>query len=103
MVAVLVVRDAAVHVLHPDPAFMPLAPGSPIVATIGFTAVAIFVFVGLASYPNPVRTWRRVAAIAFVLSFVPNVLLASSHIMGGDWPKACALMTMHIASLRLVY
>jgi hypothetical protein len=94
--AVLAVREAAVRVLHPDPAFTPLASDSPIVATIGFTAVAIYVFVGMASYPNPVRTWRRVAALALVLSFVPNVWLASSHIMGGDWPKACALMTMHI-------
>ena len=94
--AVLVVREAAVRMLHPDPAFTPLAAGSSLVATIGFTAIAIYVFTGMASYPNPVRTWRRVAAIALVMSFVPNVLLASSHIMGGDWPKACALMAMHI-------
>jgi hypothetical protein len=70
--------------------------GSPIVATIAFTAMGIYILVEMASYPNTVRTWRRVAALALVLSSVPNVLLANSHIMVGDWPKACALMTMHV-------
>jgi uncharacterized membrane protein len=96
VVAALAVREVAVRVLHPDPAFTPLSLGSPIVATIGFTGVAIYVFVGMVSYPNPVRTWRRVSAVALILSFVPCVLLAISHIMGGRWPEACALMTMHV-------
>ena len=97
VVAVLAVREVAVRVLHPDPAFTPLTVASPIVGTIVFTMVAIYVFLGMVSYPNPVRTWRRVAAVALVLSFVPNVLMGTSHIMGGDWPEACALMTMHVA------
>jgi hypothetical protein len=95
--AVLVLRQVAVRVLHPDPAFTPLSPGSPIVATIGCTVLAIYVFVGMVSYPNPVRTWRRVSAVVLILSFVPCVLLAISHIMGGGWPEACALMMMHVA------
>jgi uncharacterized membrane protein len=94
--AVLAVREVAVQVLRPDPAFTPLTLGSPIVGTIGLTMVAIYVFVGTVSYPNPVRTWRRVAAAALVLSFVPCVLLAISHLMGGGWPEACALMAMHV-------
>jgi len=96
VVAVLAVREVAVRVLHPDPAFTPLTPGSPIVGTIVCTMIAIYVFVGLVSYPNPVRTWRRVAAVVLILSFVPNVLLAISHIMGAGWPEAFALMTMHV-------
>ena len=96
VVAVLAVRDVAVRVLHPDPAFTPLSLGSPIVAAIGCTVVAIYVFVGMVSYPNAVRTWRRVSAVVLILSFVPCVLLAISHIMGGGWPEACALMTMHV-------
>jgi hypothetical protein len=96
VVAVLAVREVAVWVLHPDPAFTPLSIGSPIVATIAFTTMAIYVFVGVMSYPNPVRTWRRVAGLVLILSFVPNVLLAISHLMGGNWPEACALMTMHV-------
>ena len=94
--AVLAVREVAVQVLHPDPAFTPLAPGPPIVGTIGCTAMAIYVFLGMVSYPNPVRTWRRVATAVLVLSFVPNVILPISHIMGEGWPEAWALMTMHV-------
>ena len=96
VVAVLAVREVAVRVLHPDPTFTPLSLGSPIVATVVCTAMAVYVFVGMVSYPNPIRTWRRVAAIALILSFVPNLLLAISHTMGGGWPEACALMTMHV-------
>ena len=98
VVAVLVVREVGVRVLHPDPAFTPLSLGSPIVATIGGTVVAIYVFVGMVTYPNPVRAWRRVSAVVLILSFLPCVLLAVSHIMGGAWPEACALMTMHVAA-----
>ena len=96
MAAVLAVRAVAVRVLHPDPAFTPLSLGSPIVATVVCTAMAIYVFVGMVSYPNPARTWRRVSAIVLILSFVPCVPMAISHIMGGGWPEACALMTMHV-------
>ena len=95
VLAVLAVREVAVRVLHPDPAFTPLSLGSPVVATIGCTGMAIYVFVGMVSYPNVVRTWRRVSAVILILSFVPCVLLAITHIMGGGWPEACALMTMH--------
>ena len=96
VVAVLAVREVAVRVLHPDPAFTPLSLGSPIVATIGCTVVSIYVFVGMVSYPNPVRTWRRTSTVVVILSFAPCLLLAISHIMGGGWPEACGLMTMHV-------
>lgn len=96
VIAVLGVREVTVRVLHPDPRFTPLSLGSPIVATIVCTMIAIYVFVGIGSYPNPVRTWRRVSAVVLVLSFMPYVLLAISHVMGGGWPEACALMAMHV-------
>ena len=96
VVAVLAVRELAVRVLHPDPAFTPLSLGSLVVGTIGCTMMAIYVFVGMMSYSNPVRTWRRVSAVVLILSFLPCVFLAISHIMGGGWPEACALMTMHV-------
>ena len=96
VVAVLAVREMAGRVLHPDPAFTPLSLGSPVVGTIGLTMMAIYVFVGMMSYPNPVRTWRRVSAVVLMLSFLPCVLLAISHIMGGGWPEACVLMMMHV-------
>ncbi|SPE39270.1 membrane hypothetical protein [Candidatus Sulfopaludibacter sp. SbA3] len=97
VVAVLAVREVAVRALHPDPGFTPLTPGAPIVGTIACTTMAIYVFVGVMSYPNPVRTWRRAATVVLLLSFLPNVVFAIAHIMGTRWPEACALMTMHAA------
>ena len=96
VIAVLAVREVAVRILHPDPAFTPLSLGSPIIATIVCTVMAIYIFVGLASYPNPVRTWRRTSAVVLILSFAPCVLLAVAHLMGGGWPEAFALMAMHV-------
>ena len=96
LVGVVAVREVAVRMLHPDPAFTPLSLGSPIVATIVCTMMAIYIFVGIASYPNQVHTWRRASAMILILSFGPCVLLAISHIMGRGWPEAFALMTMHV-------
>jgi hypothetical protein len=96
VVAVLAVREVAIRILHPNPAFTPLSLGSPIIATIVCTSMAIYVFVGMASDPNPVRKWRRVSAVVLILSLVPCLLLAISHIMGGGWPEAFALMAMHV-------
>jgi hypothetical protein len=95
--AVLAIREVAVWILRPDPAFTPLSLGSPIVATVVCTTMAIYVFAGIASYSNPVRAWRRTSAVVLILSFAPCVLMAVSHIMGGGWPEAFALMTMHVA------
>lgn len=96
VVAVLVVREIAVRVLHPTPAFAPLTLAPPVVDTILCTVVAIFVFIKVMFGPNPLRTWRLVATVVLILSFAPDVLLATSHNMGATWPEACALMTMHI-------
>ena len=96
VVGVLTVREVAVRIVHPDPAFTPLSLGSPLVATLICTMIAIYVFIGMASYPNPVRTWRRSSAVVVVLSFAPCLLFPISHLMGGGWPEALALMTMHV-------
>lgn len=96
VVAVLAVRELALRVLHPDPGFEPLNLAPPIVDAVLCTVVAIFVFVTIAFYPNPVQTWRRVATLVLILSFIPDVLLATSHGMGGGWPEAGVLMMMHV-------
>lgn len=96
VIAVLAVRAAAVRILHPNPSFVPLAVGPPIVDTIFCVIVAIFVFLKISSHPNGVRLWRYVATAVLVLSFIPDALLAISRNMDGGWPEACALMIMHI-------
>ena len=83
--AVLAVREIAVRVLLPNPAFLPLTVAPPIVDTILCTLVAIFCFHKIMVGPNPIRTLRRIATIVLVLSFTPNVLLATSCDMGGGW------------------
>jgi len=57
---------------------------------------AILVFAMIVFSPDSVRTYRRVAAGALFLSFVPDVLLATSHDMGGGWSEALFLMIMHV-------
>jgi len=92
VIAVLAVREAAVRLIHPAPGFAPLTVGPPIFDTILGCLGAIFVFASLDS----VRTYRRVAAVVLVVSFAPDVLLATSHEMGGGWPEAYFLMAMHV-------
>ena len=96
VVAVLAVREVAIRVVHPAPGFMPLTPGPPVLDTILGCLGAIVVFAMIVYYPDSVRTYRRVAAGALFLSFVPDVLLAISHDMGGGWAKALFLMIMHV-------
>jgi hypothetical protein len=92
VIAVLAVREVAIRMIHPAPGFMPLTIGPPILDTILGCLGAILVFASLES----VRRYRRVAAVVLVLSFGPDVLLATSHGMGGGWPEAFFLMMMHV-------
>jgi hypothetical protein len=96
ILAVMGVRAVAVRILHPDPAFLPLTVEPPIMDTIMGAVAAIFAFIMIASYPNPARIYRRVAGVALIVSFVPDVILAESRAMGGGWPEAYALMIMHV-------
>jgi hypothetical protein len=97
LIPVLVVREVAVRVLHPKPRFAPLTLGPPVLDTVVCVIVAIFVFVKIAPDSGGVWPWRLVATLVLVLSFIPDVLLARSHEMGGGWPEAYALMIMHVA------
>jgi hypothetical protein len=92
VIAVLAVRQVAIRMIHPAPGFAPLTIGPPIFDTILGCLGAILVFASMAS----VRAYRRVAAVVLVLSFAPDVLLATSREMGGGWPEAFFLMIMHV-------
>jgi hypothetical protein len=96
VIAVLAVREVAVRVIHPKPAFAPLTLAPPILDTTIGCLGAIFVFVSMVFYEDSVRRYRRVAAVVLVLSFIPDVMLATSHEMGGGWPESCFLMIMHV-------
>lgn len=94
--AVLVVRQVAIRVVHPSPRFVPLTPVPPVLDTILGCVGAILVFVMVVFYPESARTYRRIAAGVLFLSLIPDVLLATSHDMGGGWPEASFLMIMHV-------
>jgi hypothetical protein len=96
VIAVLAVREVAVRVVHPAPGFAPLTPDPPILDTILGCLGAILVFAMMVDSPDSVRSYRRVAAGVLVLSFIPDVLLATSHDMGGGWPEALSLIIMHV-------
>ena len=96
VVAVLAVREVAIRVVHPPPGFLPLTPFPPIIDTFLGCVGAILVFAAMVDSPDSVRRYRRVAAGVLVLSFIPDVLLASSQDMGGGWPEAFFLMIMHV-------
>ena len=96
VIAVLAVRGVAIRVVHPAPGFLPLTPSPPILDTFLGCVGAILVFAMMVDSPDTVRRYRRVAAGVLVLSFIPDVLLATSHDMGGGWPEALFLMIMHV-------
>src|ERR1700749_3374692 len=86
--AVLAVREVAIRAVHPSPGFLPLTPGPPILDTILGCLGAILVFAMMVFSPESVRTGRWVAVGVLLLSFIPDVLLATSHDMGGGWPES---------------
>lgn len=94
---VLTVREVAIRVVHPVSRFLPLTPGPEIIDTTLGCVGAIFVFAMMVDSPDAVRRYHWVAVGVLVLSFIPDVLLATSHEMGGGWPEAVFLMIMHVA------
>jgi len=96
VLAVLAVREVAIRVVHPAATFAPLTISPPILDTVLGCLGAIVVFAATVSSPDSVGRYRRIAAAVLVLSFIPDILLATSHDMGGGWPEALFLMIMHV-------
>ena len=96
--AVLFIRVVAVAFLKPDSSFLPLTAETPVVDTVISSACAVLVFRALGRYSlEPVREFHGLAWKVLVVSFGPDILLATQHWFGGGWPEAVALMFMHIA------
>jgi hypothetical protein len=71
----------------------------PIIDTVVLVSAAVFVFSFVATMAsNPVPTFRFIAVVVLVLSFVPDVLLAVRHSFGGGWLEALVLMSMHVVA-----
>jgi uncharacterized membrane protein YhaH (DUF805 family) len=59
---------------------------------------AVFVFWQIGWYSaQPIRVYRWVAAVVLLVSFAPDVAIATRQLGGAGWPEAFALMSMHVA------
>jgi hypothetical protein len=69
----------------------------PAVFTVVLVSCAVLVFAVIYREAiNPFRTYRRVALVALVVSFVPDVFAAVMSLFG--WPLAVIYMIMHVAA-----
>ena len=99
IIGVLIVRTAAVGILHPEPQPMSLGWGAPIGFTLILVSGAVGVFALIARFAkNPIRTYQIIALVVLLLSLLPDIAYAGSSITGASWPVAISLMTMHIVA-----
>ena len=99
IIGVLIVRTIARMILQP-----PYAPGLamialPIVLTLILCAVAVFVFALVGRFARkPVRTYLIISIIFLLISFLPDIAVASAPFPGAGWPYAITLMIMHVVA-----
>src|SRR5262245_35907001 len=101
VLAVSIVQLIVVRILTPLPRFSEavLSSREPAIVTAVLVSAAVLVFaacVRLAA--DPVRTYRRIAFGALLISCVPNVAIAILLRPAADWPSMIALMAMHVAA-----
>jgi uncharacterized protein DUF6069 len=99
IIGVLIVRAVAVTVLQP-----PYAPGLamimlPIMLTLILCTGAVLVFALIGRFAkNPVRTYIIISSIFLVISFLPDIAVASAPFPGAGWHYATTLMIMHVVA-----
>jgi membrane-associated HD superfamily phosphohydrolase len=98
VLAVLIVQRVSLAILGPIPRFSAavLESNEPAIVTTVLVAAAVVLFAALGNASmTPVRTFKRLALVVLLVSFVPNVAMAVS---GAGWPPMIALMAMHVAA-----
>jgi len=99
IIGVLIVRAIAMLILHP-----PYAPGLamimlPIVLTLILCTGAVIVFALVGRFAkNPVRTYIIISAVFLVVSFLPDIAVASAPFPGAGWAYSITLMIMHVVA-----
>ena len=99
IIGVLIVRAIAMLILQP-----PYAPGLamamvPIVLTVVLCTGAVIVFALVGRFAkNPVRTYIIISSVFLVISFLPDVAVASAPFPGAGWPYSITLMIMHVVA-----
>jgi hypothetical protein len=100
LAAVLIVRIAAFALVELNGDYPPLTPTGLSIFTAFFVSLAVFVFAIVARMsPTPIQTYRRIALVALVLSFIPDLFLPGQEGQpGATWAAAIVLMVMHVAA-----
>lgn len=108
ILAVLAVRWVAVSLVDVPPEFQPLALPSAAIfftAVLGTGAVIVFAVVRRAA-GRPVRTFRWIAAVALLLSFLPDAWLlsegAAEAFPGATPATVVALMVLHVVAAAVI-
>ena len=99
IVGVLIVRAIAVAILP-----LPHGPGLtilmlPIMLTVILCTSGVVVFALVGRFAkNPVRTYIIIASVFLLISFLPDIGVASAPFPGAGWHYAITLMIMHITA-----
>jgi hypothetical protein len=90
----------AVTLLNPDPGFIPLTVPVPAVFTLAGVLGAVAVYAALVRFARkPVEQFRKVAMIALVASFVPDILmLLTGFNPGTTLANVVVLIVMHVVA-----
>ena len=99
IVGVLIVRAIAVAILP-----LPHGPGLtilmlPIMLTVILCTGGVVVFALVGHFAkNPVRTYIIIASVFLLISFLPDIGVASAPFPGAGWHYAITLMIMHVVA-----
>jgi hypothetical protein len=99
IIGVLIVRTVARMILQP-----PFAPGLqmimlPIVLTLVLCTGAVLVFALVGRFAKkPVLTYLIISIVFLLISFVPDIAVASAPFPGAGWPYSMTLMIMHVVA-----
>ena len=100
VLAVVIVQVLAVLLLH-IPRRNVLRSPVPAVFTIACVSAAVVVFreVTARDSRHPLRTYRRIALVVLLLSFIPDIAIGMSWIVPDEgWPLAIVYMVMHVVA-----
>jgi hypothetical protein len=98
ILAVLAARLAAFAVLDLSPEYPPLTPTGLIFFTVVLVSAGVLVFaVVVHKSTTPIRTYHRIALVALLLSFVPDLVLPAFD-PATTWTAAIVLMVTHVAA-----
>ena len=99
IIGVLIVRAIAVAILP-----LPHRPGLtmimlPIMLTLILCTSAVIVFALVGRFAkNPVRTYIIISSVFLLISFLPDIGVASAPFPGAGWAYSITLMIMHVVA-----